>query len=432
MEPLEIEFDTMTPLGLAAGPLPPPAQRIALAWGALPGERASVFPLRRRKGALLCRVEEILKASPDRVPAREPHYLSCSPWQVMSYPAQLDAKRKILGELFPGVAPAPFVHAETVWGYRNKLEFSFTTDDGRLQLAFHQRGSPFRKVVLPDGCALAPDSMNRAAIELLDRLAARGVAERDLKSLVVRGSRTTGEALLGLYVSDEALAARIAAPEWLLDPPLAHSAGLAVFYSDPLSPASVATRLLLRSGRQELTERVAGVDLSFPLEGFFQNHAEVFERAVAAIASQVPAGEQLVELYSGVGSIGLALAGSAREIVAFEENPAAVEFALLNRDHLGAANYLPRAGRAQDVEDELLAGAGVLVVDPPRSGLHPKLVGGIARARPARLIYLSCNPANQARDLALLGPAYRLASLTGFDFYPQTPHLESLAVLDRV
>jgi 23S rRNA (uracil1939-C5)-methyltransferase len=422
-EPLEIEFDRLTPQGMATGKLPGSGSRVAVAWGVLPGERARVVPLRRRKGTLLCRVEEILAPSAGRIAPCEPHYLSCSPWQVMSYAAQLRSKRAILEELFPGVPLSRLVEAETVWGYRNKLEFSFTEEQGRLQLAFHQRASAFRKVALPEGCRLGSAAMNAAALEVVERLAERGIGEAALKSLVVRGSAATGEVILGLYVMDEAFTA--------CDVPLERSAGMAVIYSDPLSPASVATKVLSRRGSQRLTERVAGLELAFPLEGFFQNHAEVFALAVEEIRRHTPDRERLVELYSGVGSIGIALRDRAREILAVESSEAAVEFAEENRRRIGAENYHPRAARAEACAEEILSGEDVVVVDPPRSGLHPKLIAALLRTRPRRILYLSCNPANLARDVGLLGPCYRPVTLIGFDFYPQTPHIESLAVLDR-
>lgn len=421
-DPLELEFDRLTPQGMAAGTMP--SGRTALVWGVLPGERARVWPLRRQKGALVCRLEEVLRAGPDRVPPREAHYLSCSPWQVMNEAAQVRAKRRILEELFNGVPLSAFVAAETTWAYRNKLEFTFTEDEGRLRLAFHERGSPFRKVPLPEGCLLASDAMNAAALEAVERLAERGVSLNVLKSLVVRGSAATGQAILGLYVKDENFAA--------CDLALERSAGLAVFYSNPLSPASVATKTLLTHGAQQLTERVAGLDLAFPLEGFFQNHVEVFSRAVEEIRRHVPPTERIVELYSGVGSIGLALRDRAAEILAVESNPAAIEWAESNRRSIGAENYHPRAARVEDCARELITETDVVVADPPRSGLHPKLISALVRRRPRRIVYLSCNPANQARDIGLLRPAYRPVSLTAFDFYPQTPHIESLAVLDRV
>jgi tRNA/tmRNA/rRNA uracil-C5-methylase (TrmA/RlmC/RlmD family) len=157
----------------------------------------------------------------------------------------------------------------------------------------------------------------------------------------------------------------------------------------------------------------------------------VFSRAVDQIRRHVPETGRIVELYSGVGSIGLALRDRAGEILAVESNPAAIEWAERNRQRMGAGNYHPRAARVEDCAEELVAETDVVVADPPRTGLHPKLVAALARKRPRRIIYLSCNPANQARDIGLLGKAYRVAELAGFDFYPQTPHIESLVVLER-
>ncbi|HEV2387484.1 MAG TPA: methyltransferase [Candidatus Acidoferrales bacterium] len=423
MEILEAEFDGMTALGAATACPLPGRGRDVLAWGVLPGERARVAVLARERGHRVCRAEEILRASPDRIAPREPHYLSCSPWQTMEYRAQAQWKRQILEELFSGIPLARFEEADPVWGYRNKLEFCFIEEGGRLRLAFHERASPFRKLALREGCQLGTAAMNVAALELTEQLAQRGVGAGAVKSLVVRGSRATGEVVLALYVMEERFPA--------LDPALEQSAGIAIAFSDPLSPASVPTRMLSETGRQELTERVAGLDLAYPIDAFFQNHVPMFERAIAEIRRHVPEAERVVELYSGVGSIGLALADRAGEIVAVESSASAVNCAERNRDRNGASNYHPRAARVESVAEETLSGADVVVLDPPRTGLGSKLVGTLLRVLPARLVYLSCHPPNQARDVALLGSSYRPTALVGFDFYPQTPHIESLVVLDR-
>lgn len=422
-EPLELDFDGMTPEGMASARLAGSGGRTAVVWGVLPGERARVAPLRRHHGVLVCGLEGILNPSPDRIAAREPHYLSCSPWQVMSYAAQAREKRAILESLFPGTRLDRFVEAGTRWGYRTKLEFSFTEEQGRLELAFHERSSPFRKMALPEGCALASAAMNAAAREVVDQLRERGVPAKALKSLVVRGSVATGEALVALYVMQEGL-----------DPGefrVERSAGWALIYSDPLSPASVTTAVLRREGAACLSERVAGLALGYPLDGFFQNHVEVFAAALEAIRQYTPEAARLVELYGGVGSIGLALAGRAQEIVAVESSEAAVEFANENAVRNRVRNYHAQGGRVESCAEELVAGADVVVADPPRTGLHAKTIAALARSGARRILYLSCHPAKQARDVAMLGPAYRPVALVGFDFYPQTPHIESLVVLDR-
>jgi 23S rRNA (uracil1939-C5)-methyltransferase len=421
-ELFDLDFDRFSPTGMAVAARPA-SGRPVFAWGVLPGERARVAPVRRKNGNLLCRAEEILLPSPDRIPPQEPHYLSCSPWQVMRYPAQVKWKRRILESFFPALPLDRFVEAETVWGYRNKMEFSFIEDGNSLRLAFHERASAWRKMALTEGCHLASDAMNEAALEVVEQLGARGLRAASLKSLIVRGSAATGETLVALYVTDPSFSG--------FDLRLARSSGLAIFYSDPLSPASVATKPLFRRGSQQFTERVAGLELACPLDGFFQNHAEVFSRAVEEIRRQVPPSGFLLELYSGVGSIGLALGDRAKEIIAIESSEASVAFAEINRKRAGAENYRPVWARAETCAEHLLGDADIVVVDPPRSGLPAKLVGALARTPPSRIIYLSCNPETQARDVALLGAGFRLVALTGFDFYPQTPHLESLIVLDR-
>jgi 23S rRNA (uracil1939-C5)-methyltransferase len=423
MESLEIEFDRMMASGMAAGHPRHGSGQEVLAWGVLPGEGARVAPVVRQKGRRICRAEEILRPSPERIAPREEHYLSCSPWQVMDYPAQARWKRRILQELFSGIPLKRFEEADPIWGYRNKLEFSFTEQGGRLRLAFHERSNSFRKLALPEGCLLGTAAMNAAALEITGWLAERGIGAGALKSLVARGSHATGEVILALYVMDERF------PQ--LDFTLERSSGIAIAFSDPLSPASVVTRMLAQTGRQDLTERVAGLDLAYPIDGFFQNHVPAFERAIAEMRLNAPATEKLAELYSGVGSIGLALADRAAQIVAVESNAKAVEYAERNRRRIGAANYHPLAARVETVAEEVLTGADVVVLDPPRAGLPPKLVGTLLRMKPARIVYLSCNPAMQARDIAQLEAGFRPVTLVGFDFYPQTPHIESLVVLDR-
>lgn len=189
----EVQFDRMDASGMAAGRFE--GNEVA-AYGVFPGERA-VVELVRRKGALrIGRVREILEAIPERVPPEESHYLSCSPWQGIPYAAQTAYKKQILENLFRNAAGAPvpldgYFEAEETFGYRNKLEFSFTAAEGRLRLAFFERWSHARKIPLEAGCRLGTEGMNAAALGILERLAQRGIAPQALKSLVVRASRSS-------------------------------------------------------------------------------------------------------------------------------------------------------------------------------------------------------------------------------------------------
>lgn len=423
-----VQFERFDASGMAEGVLLGSGSRTVRACGVLPGEQARVRILRRKRGVLLAEPEEILAASPERVTPREAHYLSCSPWQVIAYHAQVAAKRRILEGLFSQAAGreirvAAFHPSAQRFGYRNKLEFSFTEQEGALRLAFFARFGPFRKVALENGCALGSDAMNVAAQEVLARLRDARVPPTKLKSLVVRQSRSSGDVVAVLFVRGEEIPA--------INFSLGHSAGFVLAASHPESPASVITKILQQQGKLELEEEVAGVRVAYPFDGFFQNHVTLFETALGRMREHIPEGGLVVELYAGAGVIGLALCDRAAKIVAVESHPPSVEYARRNAARLRARHYEVREGAAERVSPDLLRSADVLLLDPPRTGLHPKLVNKILEAGPPRMVYLSCNPLNQARDCALLGESYELVALEGFDFYPQTPHLEALAVLDR-
>lgn len=423
-----MRFERFDASGMTEGVLPGSGGRVVRACGVLPGEQVRVRILRRKRSVFLAEPEEILVAAPERVAPREAHYLSCSPWQVMAYDAQVAAKRHILEELFSQAAGretrvAAFYPSAQTFGYRNKLEFSFTEQDGVLRLAFFARFGPFRKVALENGCALGSEAMNVAAQEVVARLNAARVPLAKLKSLVVRQSRTSGEVITILFARGEAFPA--------IEFPLTGSAGFVLAASPPQSPASVVAKVLHQQGRQELEEEIAGMRVVYPFDGFFQNHVALFETALDRMREYVSEGRLVVELYAGAGVIGLALCDRAAKIVAVESHPVSAEYARRNAERLGAGHYEVREGAAERVSPDLLRSADVLLLDPPRTGLHPKLVNKILDARPPRIVYLSCNPLNQARDCALLGENYELVALEGFDFYPQTPHIEALAILDR-
>jgi 23S rRNA (uracil1939-C5)-methyltransferase len=133
-----------------------------------------------------------------------------------------------------------------------------------------------------------------------------------------------------------------------------------------------------------------------------------------------------------VGSIGLAAARRAHKVVGVEVNPSSVEWSLGNADRNAIVNYTAVQTAAERLDTAVLRGADCVIVDPPRAGLHGRVIDALLEAAPARIIYLSCNPATQVRDLQFLSGAYRAQGVEGFDFYPGTLHLESLAVLERI
>ncbi len=396
--------------------------------GMLPGE-TGVVEVRKKQGIYLGTLKEILVASPRRKLPEETHHLSCSPWQVMEYPLQCELKRELLLSLFSYYDDSPrmgFTPALGFYGYRTKVEFSFCDRDGEIEiplsLAFHERGGGSRRLALPGGCELASERMNRVALAILARLRKEGYAARDLKTLVLRESKSEGKTIAILFAKRESI------PEFPVDD-IAELAGIIAFHSTEKSPASVPTRRLWSWGEESLEERIGDSTIRYSWDSFFQNNVPVFSEALARMKTAIAPEDRVLELYSGAGTIGLSLAASAREVSAYEIVPAAVRSANENAARSGIANYRAECLPAEDLDPGLIDPEHVLVLDPPRAGLHPKLLARVLERRPKRIVYLSCNPETQARDYALLAPHYRIDLVEGFDFYPQTPHLESLLIL---
>ncbi len=396
--------------------------------GMLPGEEGVVDATRKNKiyqGVL----KELIKASPSRKTPEELHYLSCSPWQVMEYPLQAELKAAVISELFGYYNDAPksgFTPARQFYGYRTKVEFSFCDRDGDIEiplsLAFHERGGGVRRLALPKGCALVSDAMNRVALAIVEKLKGEGYVASDLKTLVIRESKSEGQLLAILYAKKEQI------NEFTVDD-IPGLVGFLVFHSTEKSPASVATRSLWAWGEEHLTEVMDGVSIRYSWDSFFQNNIPVFLEAVQMMKQYLPKDAHMLELYSGAGTVGLLLAGAVKDIRAIEIVEQAVTSAHMNAKINGVENYIAECLPAEKIDAELLAQYDTLVLDPPRVGLHPRLLKDIAAQKPKRIIYLSCNPETQARDYSELAEYYKIDVIQGFDFYPQTPHLESLLVL---
>lgn len=396
--------------------------------GMLPYEEG-VVEIDKKHGLYVGTLKELTVASERRKTPEELHFLSCSPWQVMEYSLQAELKHGMLSSLFEYYDDAPkvsFISAKQFFGYRTKVEFSFTDrnldEPAPLALAFHVRGGRNARIPLPQGCALVSEGMNNVALAIVARLRDAGYSARDLKTLVVRESKSTGKILAILFAKKEEIS------EFAVDD-IPNLSGFMVFHSTEKSPASVPTKELWRWGDDFVTESVSGLSLAYSWDSFFQNNVPVFEDALMMMVSHLKPDVRVLELYSGVGTIGLVLAKHSKTVRGIEIVPGAVASANKNAHALGLSNYSAECIPAEKMDSAILRDADVLVLDPPRAGLHPKVITMIEEVLPKKIIYLSCNPETQARDYAALATHYKIDACTGFDFYPQTPHLESLLVL---
>ena len=408
--------------------------RKAFIWGGLPKELVTIRVTKKKSHFVEGIVTEIIEKSPERItPKDENSYLSTSPWQIMPMPSEQSYKASLIEEAF-------LLHNITLpekievfsdgveFNYRNKVEFSWfgdkTDDDEKetLDLAFFKRGGKGKVIV--DGTSLAHPSINKLAIEIRDLLRTKPIVARQLKTLLIRSDQQ-GNAVWQLYVKDKI--------ENLIsegEAKLLSAKGGEIIYSDPKSPASRITERLDKFGDTTLSDTILGVAFNYACEGFFQVNIPVYEKALSDMKTWINCNEKLstLDLYSGVGTIGLTIGGDDVTLVEINEHAVAEmqrNITKLNRPNAKA--ILAPSEKSL----EYITGEQIVIVDPPRAGLHADVTNRLLETEPPRIIYLSCNPVTQARDVSLLQEKYEIVHHQGYNFFPRTPHIEHLVVLDK-
>ena len=408
--------------------------RKAFVWGGLPKELVTIRVTKKKSHFVEGIVTEIIEKSPERItPKDENSYLSTSPWQIMPMSSEQSYKASLIEEAF-------LLHNITLpekievfsdgveFNYRNKVEFSWfgdkTDDDEKetLDLAFFKRGGKGKVIV--DGTSLAHPSINKLAIEIRDLLREKPIVARQLKTLLIRSDQQ-GNAVWQLYVKDKI--------ENLIsddEAKLLSAAGGEIIYSDPKSPASKITERLNKFGDTTLSDTILGVAFNYACEGFFQVNIPVYEKALSDMKAWINCNEKLLtlDLYSGVGTIGLTIGGDDVTLVEINEHAVAEmqrNITKLNRPNAKAI-LAPSEKSLEYITDEQ-----IVIVDPPRAGLHADVTNRLLETAPPRIIYLSCNPVTQARDVSLLQEKYEIVHHQGYNFFPRTPHIEHLVVLDK-
>ena len=414
---------------------------------ALPGDQARIRlrTARRRHGE--ADVLELLAPGPDRVEPACPHVGACGGcrWQSLAYPAQLVEKAKIVGDAIariahmPDVPIAPIIGADDTLEYRNKIELTFTADDDGPALGFHRAGR-WDQVLEIGRCHLVGDAPNAAkdAVQRWARstdLAAydQRLHEGELRNLVIRHSARTGDVLLNLVTT------AIDLPRLgnLIDELTESVPGLTGLLHTRNASAAETTHghpIEVLHGADHYREQILGLELHVPWNGFLQTNTAMCERlyGIAIEEARLTGSEVVWDLYSGIGSIGLALARDAGRVVGIEIVPEAVAQAAANAERNGIANAEFIAGDvAKAIEPLVEAGApmpDLVVIDPPRAGLTPKAVKRVIELGADTVVYVSCNPTTLAGNAVLLTEGgYRLESVRPVDMFPHTPHVECVA-----
>ena len=403
--------------------------------GALPGDRVRVQLTKAKRAYAEGKAIEMLRPSEERIAETCVHGgepCPGAPWQAMTYERQLgekadqvdDALRR-LGHL-EGYELEPIEPAVEAWRYRNKLEYSFGPGADRLALGFHRRGS-WAEIVDVDDCKLASEANNAArnavrewaiteAIPAYESAPQTGV----LRNLVVREGRRTGQLQTRLVTS----------PGRIPRPPV----DLHTVIEGPAGGTDGPTGVL---GAEHLTEELCGLRFRVSHSAFMQTNTEMAERlyGIAAEFAGLSGNERLFDLFCGIGTIGLSLASRAGEVWGLEGIADAVADAETNASLIGIENARFVAADARLGIAPLLERAGrpdVVVVDPPRSGLSKKIVRRLLECEAPRIVYVSCNPTTRAPNAAQLVEAgYTLRRVKPVDMFPQTPHVEAVAVFER-
>ena len=323
------------------------------------------------------------------------------------------------------------------WRYRNKLEYSFGTDaGGRLVCGFHAPGRGRRSSPLTD-CLLASERGNAAREEVLAWARDQGLGAYDrrtktgaLRNLVVREGRRTGEIQVRLVVTKgteidtDSLSQSVVADSLL------------VTYIEGVGETTAGGETENIAGSATISEEVGGLRFRLSGEAFFQTNTEMAERlyALAAEYAQLRGHERVYDLFCGIGTIGLSLATRAGEVWGLEIVEQAIADAMGNAQLNEISNAQFFAGDVRLALRDLVEKAGkpeVLVVDPPRAGLSQKVVRRIVDAAPKRIVYVSCNPTTLAPNAAQLVEAgYVFKKVRPVDMFPQTPHIECVALLE--
>jgi 23S rRNA (uracil1939-C5)-methyltransferase len=388
-------------------------------WNALPGETVRARIIKKKRSYAEAIAEEVVQASAERTAPREPeHYLATSPWRMMTFAAENRYKADIVAELFAHEKIAlpswsGVTHDDRDWQYRGKMEYSFWGDDDGLHLALHQRGSHGKQIVT--GSQLAMPALDAGAQAVLAELGTLNPRAGDLKTIIVRVS-LKGDVVAALYTKLDSFT-RISLPKGVK--------GLRVYHSNPKSPASVPTKLLYELGDATLQDELLGKPFTYDVESFFQVNLPIYEQVLQRIRDHVQ--DDPTDMYAGVGSIGLSVAKTWTQLV--ELDPATAAMARQNFAASGLKGGVAEASAAKALE--YIVSDKPVIFYPPRAGLHAKVVERCLEVLPPQIIYLSCNPATQARDLALLQESYGIQYFEVFNFFPRTPHIETLAVLTR-
>ena len=419
----------------------------------IPGQKVRFMINKKRSGRAEGRLLEVLEKSPLEV--REPvckNFPACGGcmYQTMSYEEQLKMKEtQVKGLLQEAVGIGTDLHWEGIhgspieFGYRNKMEFSFGDEykDGPLSLGLHKKGSTYDVLTASD-CKLVHPDMTAILSSVLDFFTELGAVHYKkmqhtgyLRHLLLRRGDTTGEILVNLVTTTQEEHDLTELKEQLLELPLEGKiVGILHILNDSLSDVVKSDETRILYGQDFFYEKLLGLQFKITPFSFFQPNsrgAEVLYETVREYIGDIE-NKTVFDLFSGTGTIGQVLAPVAKKVIGVEIIEDAVEAAKENALRNGLSNCKFIAGDVFKVLDEIEEKPDVIVLDPPRDGIHPKALPKILEYGVDRIVYISCKMTSLARDLEMMQMAgYRVEKMTAVDQFCETVHVESIVLLSH-
>lgn len=428
-----------------------------------PGDVANVKIDRKKHNYAEGHIEELTTPSSLRIEPRCSHFGLCGGcrWQHLPYEYQLQCKQQQVEDALQRIAKvelpqiSPIIGSMKIWEYRNKMEYTFSNRrwlsweqmrsgeefPERSGAGFHIPGA-FDKVLDIDKCYLQDRIGDRVRLHVKEYGQRHNLQFYDLKAqsgflrtLMIRPV-TTGELMVVVVFGED----RPEEIEKLLDSlvdAFPEITSLMYVVNEKVNDTIGDLDIRLHSGREYVEEEMDGLKFRIGPKSFYQTNsrqAHELYKVVARMANLC--GTELVyDLYTGTGTIANFVARSARRVIGIEYVADAISDARINSRVNDIENTEFFAGDMKDVlTDSFIAEHGhpdVMVVDPPRAGMHGDVVNVILGAAPSRIVYVSCNPATQARDIALLDSGYRVVAVQPLDMFPHTHHVENVACLER-
>lgn len=447
--------------GNALGHLPGTEMVVFVPFGA-PGDVADIQVTRKRNRYAEGRIVRLTEPSAVRVQPRCSHFGTCGgcKWQHLPYSLQLECKQQQVHDALERIAKVPFpavrpiLGSEEIYAYRNKMEYTFSnkawltyeqlnsceTFNDRDAAGFHIGGA-FDKVLDIESCHLQEEFGNRLRLFVKHWGKSHGLTFYDLReqhgllrTLMIRTASTGQKMAVMVFGEDdrEAITA-------LLDAVAGEFPELtSLLYVINTKCNDTFTDLPVETwrGTPYIEEEMEGLKFRIGPKSFYQTNSRQAYRlySVARDLAGLTGSELVYDLYTGTGTIANFVARNARRVVGIEYVPEAIEDARLNSRVNGIENTLFYAGDMKDVlTDAFVAEHGrpdVMIIDPPRAGMHTDVVDVIMRAEPGRLVYVSCNPATQARDIALLDAKYEVKAVQPVDMFPHTAHVENVVLME--